>query len=59
LFQKFVTGRLKGVGSGLGLAFCRLVIEAQGGSIGVERGPAGGGSFAFTVPEARPEPSTS
>jgi signal transduction histidine kinase len=36
LFQKFVTGRVEGRGSGLGLAFCRLAVEAHGGRTWVE-----------------------
>ncbi|MBI5667314.1 MAG: GAF domain-containing protein [Chloroflexi bacterium] len=37
-------------GSGLGLTFCRLVIEAHGQSIWVESGPLPGACFAFTLP---------
>lgn len=50
LFEKFVTGRQRSRGSGLGLLFCRLAVEAHGGRIGGESGPAGGATFAFTVP---------
>ena len=34
----------------LGLAFCRLAIEAHGGSISVENAPAGGSIFWFDLP---------
>ncbi|MBU0512011.1 MAG: GAF domain-containing protein [Chloroflexi bacterium] len=37
-------------GSGLGLAFCRLAVEAHGGNIRVESPPEGGSVFAFTLP---------
>ena len=55
LFQKFVSGRQEGAGSGLGLAFCRMVIENHGGRIWGENVPGAGARFAFTLPlsEAR------
>lgn len=37
-------------GSGLGLAFCKLVVEAHGGQIGVRDAPAGGGVFWLRLP---------
>ena len=37
-------------GVGLGLAFCRLAVEAHGGRIWVENQPSGGAVFTFTLP---------
>jgi two-component system sensor histidine kinase KdpD len=53
LFEKFVTGRQKGHGSGLGLLFCRLAVEAQGGTIRAHNRPEGGATFTFTLPKVR------
>ena len=53
VFEKFVTGRHAASGSGLGLTFCRLAIEAQGGRIRAESRPGGGALLVFTLPEAR------
>jgi len=52
LFQKFVTGRQEESGSGLGLAFCKLAIEAHGGQIWVESEPGQGATFNITFPVA-------
>jgi signal transduction histidine kinase len=49
LFQKFVTGPQKGRGSGLGLAFCRLALEAHGQQIWVDSLPGHGSIFTFTL----------
>ncbi len=55
IFERFtqipgVHGRRRG--SGLGLTFCRLAVEAHGGRIGVEPRPGGGSIFSFTLPLA-------
>lgn len=42
-------------GSGLGLTFCRLAIEAHGGRIWVESPPGGGSVFVFTLPAMNPQ----
>ena len=37
-------------GAGLGLAVVRGIAERSGGSVGVDRSPAGGARFAVTFP---------
>jgi signal transduction histidine kinase len=55
IFDKFA--RIQRVGApkglGLGLAFCRLAIEAHGGRIWVEPGQPSGSVFLFTLPTLR------
>ena len=41
-----------GVGLGLGLHICRMIIERQGGQVGVESSPGQGATFWFTLPLA-------
>jgi signal transduction histidine kinase/HAMP domain-containing protein len=53
LFRKFATGKQKGRGSGLGLAFSRLAVEAHGGRIWVESTSGEGTTFKFTLPFAQ------
>jgi two-component system, NtrC family, sensor histidine kinase KinB len=52
IFEKFrrVQGEGAPKGMGLGLAFCRLAVEAHGGTIGVDDAPTGGARFHFTLP---------
>jgi signal transduction histidine kinase len=52
IFEKFARVERKGrsKGLGLGLAFCRLAVEAHGGKIWVESGPEQGSVFYFTLP---------
>jgi signal transduction histidine kinase/signal transduction protein with GAF and PtsI domain len=55
LFDRFAQldgqrGRRRG--TGLGLTFCRMAVEAHGGQIWIEDNPQGGAIFSFTLPVA-------
>ncbi len=58
LFEPFVQVRRSSRrGTGLGLTFCKLIIEAHSGRIWVEDNPDGGSVFSFTLPMAEtPQP---
>jgi K+-sensing histidine kinase KdpD len=49
IFEPFQRGAGSG-STGIGLAICKAIVEAHGGSIAVERTFGGGATFAFTLP---------
>jgi signal transduction histidine kinase len=55
IFEKFgqVQGDGQQLGTGLGLAFCKLAVTAHGGAIGVESELGQGSTFWFTLPNAK------
>lgn len=61
IFEKYqrINGISASKGLGLGLAFCKLAVEAHEGRIWVEDAPDDGACFSFTVPvEASPDPAS-
>jgi signal transduction histidine kinase len=56
IFDKFTRIRMENVprGIGLGLAFCRLAMEAHGGRIWVEPNEPQGSKFCFILPVKEP-----
>jgi PAS domain S-box-containing protein len=52
IFEKYgqVPGQARRRGTGLGLAFCKLVAEAHAGQIGVRDAPGGGSVFWIRLP---------
>jgi len=50
IFEKFGQLDSRKVGTGLGLAFCKLAVEAHGGRIMVESTIGEGSTFSFTIP---------
>lgn len=58
IFDKFVQlngsgGEETRKGAGLGLAFCRLVVQQHGGQIRAADAPGGGSDFTFWIPASR------
>lgn len=56
IFEKFgqLEGRQRRQGTGLGLTFARMAVEAHGGEIGVDSALGRGSTFWFTLPVAAP-----
>lgn len=56
IFKKFERGQKENAtpGVGLGLAICRAIVEAHGGSIHAENRSTGGARFVFTLPKGIP-----
>jgi two-component system sensor histidine kinase KdpD len=44
-------------GAGLGLAICKAIVEAHGGTISAENIPAGGAMFRFSIPQDEKPPA--
>ena len=61
MFEKFFRAAPAGLrrGIGLGLAICRGIVEAHGGTITAANRPGGGASFRFTVPQSGAPPAAS
>jgi signal transduction histidine kinase len=49
IFEQFVAGPVKGSGTGLGLAFCKMAMMAHGEEIWVESKPGAGARFVFSL----------
>ncbi len=58
IFEKFYQAGLRDLGrktdTGLGLAFCKMAVEALGGTISVESEPKKGSCFTFSLPDSLP-----
>ncbi len=56
IFEKFTRGMRESAtpGIGLGLAICRAIVDAHGGTIRAERSEEGGASFIFMLPLGTP-----
>jgi two-component system sensor histidine kinase KdpD len=58
IFEKFTRGEKESStpGVGLGLAICRAIVEAHGGSIALDRTQGRGSRFVFKLPLGAPPP---
>jgi len=56
IFEKFTRGERESArpGVGLGLAICRALVAAHGGTIAARNAPGGGAAIDFTLPLATP-----
>jgi len=56
IFKKFERGQKESAtpGVGLGLAICRAIVEAHGGTIRAENRQGGGARFIFSLPRGNP-----
>lgn len=52
LFESFYTTKPDGLG--MGLPICKSILEAHGGTIGIDTSPFGGARFSFALPTAVP-----
>lgn len=59
LFDRYFRGESAGArpGSGLGLALCRAIVEAHGGTLAYSPRDGGGAVFRFDLPAAAAEPA--
>lgn len=56
VFQAYETQSLNHRGSGLGLSFCAMAVQAHGGTIGLEPSAEGGNCFFFVLHPVRAAP---
>ncbi len=54
IFEPYVTTKPLGAGTGIGLAVCRNILGAHGGTITLERGTIGGARFVVRLPPGLP-----
>ena len=59
VFERYWSKDHDGNGTGLGLFIAKGIVEAQGGSIGVESEAGHGATFFFTLPIAKVQPESS